>query len=198
MTLSEIKLEKKFWQRALRLAGYYTGSIDGIKGPKQTAAEKQWDDAVAEGKSKYGTFDERTERNLETLLPVVQNYARKWLKEKAMPWAAENGLVLKLIQGTRSYGEQDALYAQGRTKKGAKVTNARGGYSNHNFCIAFDIGLFKGGSYLESDTQYVKLHKACGHPEQFEWGGNWTSPVDTPHYQYAKWGKTTSAIRAIF
>nr|WP_295770097.1 M15 family metallopeptidase [Rhodoferax sp.] len=41
----------------------------------------------------------------------------------------------------RSCAEQDALYAQGRTAPGNKVTNAKSGDSNHNFGIAFDIGV---------------------------------------------------------
>jgi len=46
---------------------------------------------------------------------------------------------LKLISGLRTYEEQDALYAQGRTAPGPKVTNAPGGHSNHNFGLAFDM-----------------------------------------------------------
>ena len=41
----------------------------------------------------------------------------------------------------RTFAEQDALYAQGRTKKGAKVTNAKGGQSYHNYGLAVDIVL---------------------------------------------------------
>lgn len=197
MTLTQIKAEKKFWQRLLRLAGYYKGGIDGIKGPKQIAAEAEWDKAVADAKSAYGVFDSRTEQNLETLIPEAQRQMRKWLKEKALPWAAKNNLTLKVIQGTRSYAEQDALYAQGRTKKGSKVTNARGGYSLHNFGIAMDIGLFKGSEYLGADTQYDALGKAVGAPELCEWGGTWKFH-DAPHYQLKRWGSTSAAIRAIF
>lgn len=50
--------------------------------------------------------------------------------------------------GLRTYEEQNALYAQGRTAPGNKVTNAKGGFSNHNFGIAFDIGIFEGAKYL--------------------------------------------------
>ena len=41
----------------------------------------------------------------------------------------------------RTFAEQDALYAQGRTKKGKKVTNAKGGQSYHNYGLAVDIVL---------------------------------------------------------
>lgn len=41
--------------------------------------------------------------------------------------------------GYRTHKEQAALYAQGRTKPGAKVTNARPGFSAHNWGIAVDV-----------------------------------------------------------
>lgn len=43
------------------------------------------------------------------------------------------------ISGYRSVEEQNGLYAQGRTKPGAIVTNARGGQSAHNFGLAIDF-----------------------------------------------------------
>lgn len=181
----------------LRLAGYYKGNIDGIIGVQSLGAIQQWDFDEQAAKNEYGTFDDRTEGNLSTLLPVAQKHARKWLNS-VMAWAAKNGLVVKIIGGTRTYAEQDALYAQGRTTKGQKVTNAKGGYSLHNHAIAFDIGIFQNGKYLESDTQYKKLYQACGAPDCFEWGGNWKSIVDTPHYQYNAFGSSASAIRAKF
>lgn len=39
----------------------------------------------------------------------------------------------------RTYAQQNALYAQGRTKPGPKVTNARGGESPHQFGLACDV-----------------------------------------------------------
>src|SRR5215207_9435814 len=54
------------------------------------------------------------------------------------------GYTYKVTSAYRSNAEQDALYAQGRTKPGSKVTNARGGQSKHNpgpdgLCRAIDI-----------------------------------------------------------
>src|SRR4051794_28761989 len=45
----------------------------------------------------------------------------------------------------RSGEEQNKLYAQGRTTKGPKVTNAQAGHSAHNFypARAFDIGFIR-------------------------------------------------------
>lgn len=49
------------------------------------------------------------------------------------------GCRLRFSYVYRSPEEQDALYAQGRTKKGAKVTNAKAWQSTHNFSLAFDV-----------------------------------------------------------
>ena len=48
------------------------------------------------------------------------------------------GVVYFATFGTRTYEEQNALYAQGRTAPGKIVTNARGGQGAHNFGLATD------------------------------------------------------------
>ena len=40
MTISDIQQDTIFWQRMLRLAGYYTGKIDGISGKLTRKAEE--------------------------------------------------------------------------------------------------------------------------------------------------------------
>ena len=77
---------------------------------------------------------------------------------------------------------KNALYEQGRSKAGRIVTNARGGYSNHNFGIAFDIGVFEGGRYLDESPAY-KAVGALGMKLGLEWGGNWKTIQDEPHFQ---------------
>jgi peptidoglycan L-alanyl-D-glutamate endopeptidase CwlK len=62
------------------------------------------------------------------------------------------------------------------------VTNARGGYSNHNFGIAFDVGVFSGSRYLPESPKY-KAVGALGTDLGLEWGGSWSSLVDQPHFQ---------------
>ena len=46
---------------------------------------------------------------------------------------------LRITHTYRSIQEQNELYAIGRTIKGNKVTNAKGGQSYHNYGLAFDI-----------------------------------------------------------
>lgn len=121
--------------------------------------------------------DERSEKNIGTLLLKVHPIARALVQK-----AAADGIQIKVISGYRSYAEQNALYAQGRTSPGKKVTNAKAGYSNHNFGIAFDIGVFSGSKYLPESPKYSAVG-VLGMELGLEWGGNWTSIVDQPHFQ---------------
>ena len=121
--------------------------------------------------------DSRSEKAIATLLPEVQPLARALVQK-----AASVGITIKIISGLRTYAEQDALYAKGRTEPGPIVTKAKGGYSNHNFGIAFDIGVFEGNKYLDESPKY-KAVGALGVDLGLEWGGNWKTIVDQPHYQ---------------
>lgn len=121
--------------------------------------------------------DARSESVIATLLPEVQPYARALVTK-----AASKGITIKVISGLRTYDEQNDLYAQGRTKPGKIVTNARGGYSNHNFGIAFDVGVFEGTKYLDESPKY-KAVGVLGMDLGLEWGGNWKTIQDEPHFQ---------------
>ena len=124
-----------------------------------------------------GSVDARSEKTIATLQPEVRPYARSLVRK-----AASQGITIKVISGLRTYAEQNDLYAQGRTKPGRIVTNAKGGYSNHNFGIAFDIGIFDGSRYIEESPRY-KAVGALGVELGLEWGGNWKTINDEPHFQ---------------
>jgi peptidoglycan L-alanyl-D-glutamate endopeptidase CwlK len=131
--------------------------------------------------------DHRSETNIATLLPEVQPYARALVHR-----AADHGITIKIISGTRTYEKQNDLYAQGRTKPGGIVTNAQGGQSNHNFGLAFDIGVFKGKIYLE-DSPLYKTVGGLGVSLGLDWGGNWKSLQDEPHFELRPpWAKNLS------
>ncbi|OKP88384.1 hypothetical protein A3844_08425 [Paenibacillus helianthi] len=114
------------------------------------------------------------------------------------------GVNIVITQGLRTIAEQDALYAQGRTKPGQIVTNARGRTSYHNFGLAVDFALLlPNGSSVSWDTardgdgdkvsdwqEVVKEAKTLG----FEWGGDFKSIKDAPHFQMT-FGLSTSALR---
>ena len=192
MKIDNIRRDTKFWQRLLKAAGYYTGYIDGLRGVLQEAAENKWTAAEHAAKKRYGVFDSRTEENLATLLPEAQEVARRFMR-LATEKAEELGIVVKIIDGTRSYAEQDALY-----NKKPRVTKAKGGYSWHNFGLAFDIGLFtKDGEYLGNSKHYATLGKLAEEIAALEWGGTWKSFVDEPHFQLKKY-KTVTEARETF
>lgn len=186
------------WQRMYRCAGFYTGRLDGRWGPKTDAAALAWDEAFEESKVRFFTGDARTERLLHGVLPRAQELVRQLLDV-----LRGAGLDARVISGTRSYAEQDALYRQGRYgNKGPIVTKARGGSSNHNFGIAVDIGIFDQGRYLSGATRaeialYDRAGELSASIEGLEWGGNWVSIVDRPHYQVAT-GLPLAEIRRRF
>ena len=121
--------------------------------------------------------DARSEGHIATLLPEVRPLARALVHK-----AAAMGIQIRIISGFRTYEAQAALHAQGRTSPGRVVTNARPGYSNHNFGIAFDVGVFEGSRYLGESPKY-KAVGALGMDIGLEWGGSWKTLVDEPHFQ---------------
>lgn len=90
----------------------------------------------------------------------------------------------------RTFAEQDALYAQGRTKPGKKITQAKAGQSYHNYGLALDIVLITDGKAVwdtvkdfDGDRkadwmEIVAIFKKYG----WEWGGEWEFK-DAPHFQ---------------
>jgi peptidoglycan L-alanyl-D-glutamate endopeptidase CwlK len=110
---------------------------------------------------------------------------------------AKVGLTIGISECLRSTNEQEALYAQGRTKPGNIVTNARGtSYSSqHQWGVAFDFYRNDGtGAYNESGQFFDKVG-AVGKSLGLGWGGDWTSIKDKPHFYLPDWGSTTSALR---
>ncbi len=125
------------------------------------------------------------------------------LQEKAQQLIAEckkQGLIVKLGECFRTVAEQDNLYAQGRTKPGNIVTNAKGSsYSSmHQWGAAFDVIRNDGkGAYNDNDGWFSKVGR-IGKSLGLEWGGDWTSPVDKPHFQLPQWGSTTTKLKKLY
>ena len=126
-------------------------TADGLAGPQTWSAIYQAvvGKAVPATPKFAGAVDARSEKVIATLQAEVAPYARMLVQR-----ALAAGVVTRIIAGLRTYAEQDALFAQGRTRPGRKVTNAKGGESNHNFGIAFDVGVFEGAVYLGESPRY--------------------------------------------
>jgi peptidoglycan L-alanyl-D-glutamate endopeptidase CwlK len=97
---------------------------------------------------------------------------------------AQGGISIEVVQGLRTIAEQDALFAQGRTKPGLVVTRARGGQSNHNYGLAVDVVPFTNGKpqWDAPNSVWVAIG-AEGGKQGLEWGGNWKKFIDKPHLQ---------------
>lgn len=95
------------------------------------------------------------------------------------------GYEILITQGYRSIIEQNALYEQGRTTPGSIVTNAKGGQSNHNYRLAFDIVLLNNLGNLDwnNTDKYIAVGK-LGQSIGLDWGGAWLSFIDLPHFEY--------------
>jgi peptidoglycan L-alanyl-D-glutamate endopeptidase CwlK len=113
--------------------------------------------------------------------------------------------TVRFTQVLRTFKEQDALFAQGRTKPGSKVTNARGGQSFHNYGLAVDFCLILDGKEvswsqtadfdgdLKADwMEVVAIFKKYG----WEWGGDFRSIKDSPHFQKT-FGYTEAQLLAL-
>lgn len=106
---------------------------------------------------------------------------------------------LRFTHVLRTFKEQDDLFAKGRTtgKKGAIVTQSKGGQSYHNYALAVDFcllidtngdGTFDkvsfdplrdfDGDRIADWKEVVSVFKKYG----YEWGGDWRFK-DMPHFQ---------------
>ena len=168
-----------FFQRLLKAEGLYKKRLDGIWGKFTEKAANRFYEKSERIENRIGTFDQRTEINIQTLALKAQFEARYFMLR-----LLDNGINVKIISGTRTYEEQNKLYRQGRYGNPGKiVTKVRGGRSNHNFDIAWDIGIFTSkGGYSRSKKKYVEASK-FGLSKNLEWGGHWESFPDAPHYQ---------------
>lgn len=122
------------------------------------------------------------------------------LSKKLVSACRGQGLIIGIGESFRTKEEQDALYAKGRTAPGNIVTNAKGSSysSHHQWGTAFDIYRSDGkGVYTDGDGFFEKVGK-IGKSIGLEWGGDWKSPVDKPHFQLPDWGSTTTKLKKMY
>ncbi|MDR3426096.1 M15 family metallopeptidase [Silvimonas sp.] len=121
--------------------------------------------------------------------------------ELAANLLASEGTYFRVAQGLRTYAEQNALYAQGRATPGHIVTNAVGGYSNHNFGLAVDCYPFLSGTAGEVnfsvDTPQFQAMVRALKTQGLKWAGDWIKKGDNGHF-YIGPANPTDADRAAF
>jgi len=125
-------------------------------------------------KIEVAVTDYITEQRIKKLHPLFQPKVRAYLSD-----AKRQGLNLRITDGLRTWPEQAALYAKGRTASGSIVTNAKPGQSAHNYGLAIDV-IEIGKDYKTSN--WAKIGK-IGQAHGFKWGGTFVSINDSPHLE---------------
>lgn len=136
------------------------------------------------------TFGNKSLEKLKTCHPDIQKVMLEAIKE----------VDFTVIFGTRTPAEQFELFKQGRVlqdgkwvKVGATVTNLDGinKKSEHNYSPsrAIDIAPYPidwNNTKRFLDLSKIILRVAKEQGVDLEWGGNWVSLKDYPHYQLGK------------
>lgn len=91
-------------------------------------------------------MDNTTLQRIALLHPAVRQEVTNLVNQVSAALTAHS--EMRIVQGFRTFPEQDALFAQGRTKPGPKVTNAKAGQSFHNYGIAIDFCLLINGKEI--------------------------------------------------
>ena len=136
-------------------------------------------------------YSTRSLKNLSFLHPEMIKFANELLS--CSPYD------LVITSGARTAEQQNELYQQGRTKKGQVVTNCDGYKvkSNHQlhsdgYGYAFDIAVIVDGK-ISWDPKYYKevanSSRDLMKKYNVEWGGDWKSLKDYPHFELKKRGK---------
>ena len=137
-------------------------------------------------------MDKLTLKRIKEAHPILRDRLKKdylYCNNKLLG----RGVRLRFAWVFRTPEEQRALY-----DKKPKVTNAKEWQSIHNYGLAFDIvllydndgdGRFEEASWdmtrdgdfdgIADWVEVIKLFKSRG----YEWGGNWNSIRDYPHFQ---------------
>ncbi|TPF17907.1 peptidoglycan-binding protein [Priestia megaterium] len=135
---------------------------------------------------------DRSEIKLKGVHGTIRDMAIQLIKK-----AYDQKIYVAITQGFRSIDEQNALYAQGRTVKGMPiVTNAKGGYSYHNFGLAVDFVLLNENkqpvwNINDKWMSVVRMGVGMG----LESGAYWSGFKDYPHFQLT-FGLSTADLRA--
>jgi len=138
------------------------------------------------------TWDIVSDRRIGTLHPLIQAQA----KELIIRAERELGIKLRVTSALRTWNEQDGLYAQGRTKTGKIITNAKGGQSLHNFGLAIDVVEIKDGKALWSNPNWNKI-ATLGKSIGFAWGGDFKSIKDKPHFEM-HFGRSLAQLQTLY
>ena len=129
-------------------------------------------------------------RKIEDLHPYVAKLCRAFIAA-----CKKEGIDILITSTWRDNEAQNALFAQGRTKPGKKVTNAKAGQSFHNYKLAFDFVPIVNGKAQWNDLRTFKRAGEIGKRLGLEWAGDWKSFREYAHLQFTE-GLTLKDLRA--
>lgn len=118
-------------------------------------------------------------RNIDDLHPTVAAMCREMIR-----LCEEAGIDIIVTSTYRDYEAQAELFAQGRTKPGRRVTNARPGQSFHNHRVAFDVVPVVNGKAIWDDHRLWMRIGEIGESVGLEWAWRWRTFKEMPHFQY--------------
>lgn len=136
--------------------------------------------------------DGQSKKIIERLHPKFRNMVAELFTRAEK----ELGLNLYATSGYRTYAEQVALYNQNNS-------NAKAGFSSHNFGFAVDLNVRKNGNTILKKSSsneawkksgVVSLAKSIG----IDWVGDFGSYHDPVHFFLKPNGLSTSDLRALY
>lgn len=122
--------------------------------------------------------------------PLVEELLAKTEAATNRKWA--------ISDGRRTMAAQRDIYAQGRTKPGKVVSNAKPGQSAHNFGYAVDLWPLKANGDFDWGAK-VSLFKTMGAIAEsmgLTWGGGFRTLFDGPHVEHPNWKVQQAKWRA--
>ena len=152
-------------------------------------------------------MDALSESRLALICPVLADKVRNMAQTLSAA-----GLEIRVVQGLRSWNEQQALYQKGRNDQGEVVnkaevvTNAPGGHSWHNFGLAVDCAPddpTKAGFQIDWNGEHPqwKQMEEAGRAQGLTAGADFKRLVDAPHFQLNGTfpiGAPTDELRQVF
>lgn len=144
-------------------------------------------------------------RKITDCHPTLQPLVQKFLDN-----CARAGVDVLITCTWRSGEEQEALYAQGRTKPGKIVTNARAGQSAHNYmlnglpaALAIDVVPLRNGKPVwglsgdgiddnpadddRDDLELWQKVRNAGESAGLESASRWASFREWPHFEHPRY-----------
>ena len=169
--------------------------IKGEKGKEYKVISAKFIGTTVELKTeeveKMNKFSQRSLNSLKGIHPDLVKVMTEAVKYSPIDFT--------ITDGVRTTAQQQALYAKGRTVPGTKVTNADGirSKSNHQaksdgYGYAVDLYAYHSGKVQVNDDKSLKIiathiksvAKDLG--VKIEWGGDWKSIIDYPHFELKK------------